>query len=590
MSQINISTLQQCINGQQLLRQAGKISRRENLWLTLTGALQTAITIAITGLIALLINSAVYSGSVNAPTLFQPSIINQSDLWQHGSWWLLLAALLVLRALLPLWQTRLADRASIRVRNQLRSIVLTHCAGLQLSLEQQFSSAELSNLLSGEIDSTRDYFAEFLPQQRLAMLAPLMIIAACLWSGWLVPLLLALTAPLVPLFMIIVGHKAAAASKRNLTELTRLGNLLSDRIKGISALQLANSCSEEQHNLFRQSEQFRHSTMQVLRLAFLSGTLLEFFSAISIAMVAVYLGLLYLDKYQIGMWQEQLTLTHGIFLLMLAPEFYLPLRRLGALYHARADASSVADHLLRLIQLKPPTGSAATDQTPLSEHNPLQQISLQQLQTGYGETPVGKPYSFTLKRGENVLLKGPSGAGKSTLLDTLAGVLPAISGLILLNEIGINLYNNRSWQQKVGYMTQQPELLFDTLRNNLCLGREFTDTELFDALQQARADDLVRALPGQLDYHISDSGGFLSGGQAQRIALARVFLHKPELLLLDEPTANLDHDTAQQFMESLKRFSAAGGIVLISSHRDEAEQFDRVICLDSLTTSESAHA
>ncbi len=589
MSQINISTFQQCINGQQLLRQAGKKSRRENLLLTLAGVLQTAITIAITALIALLINSAVYNGSAD-PSVLPPGILNQPDLWQHGTGWLILAALLALRALLPLWQTRLADRASINVRNQLRTIVLNHCAGLQLGLEQQFSNAELSNLLSGEIDSTRDYFAEFLPQQRLAMLAPLMILVACLWSGWLAPLLLAITAPLVPLFMIIVGHKAAAASKRNLTELTRLGNLLSDRIRGIAALQLAGSCTEEQRHLFHQSEQFRHSTMQVLRLAFLSGTLLEFFSAISIAMVAVYLGLLYLDKYQIGMWQDQLTLTHGIFLLMLAPEFYLPLRRLGALYHARADASSVADHLLRLIQLQPVAATGTTEHSTLPADEALEEISLLQLQTGYGATPIGKPQNITLKRGEIILLKGPSGAGKSTLLDTLAGLQPALSGEIRFNSTHISVYNNRHWQQKVGYMTQQPELLFDTLRHNLCLGREFTDAELFDALHQARADDLVRELPGQLDYRISDSGGFLSGGQAQRIALARVFLHKPALLLLDEPTANLDYDTAQQFMQGLKRFSAAGGIVLISSHRDDAEQFDRVISLESIQTAESSHA
>lgn len=579
MSQINISTLQHCLNGQQLLRQAGKISRRENILLTLSGMLQTAITIAITALIALLINSAVYA---------QPE--TTSLLWQQHAWWLLLAMLLTLRALLPLWHTRLADRASIRVRNQLRAIVLEHCATLQLSLEQQFSNAELSNLLSGEIDSTRDYFAEFLPQQRLAMLAPMMIIAACLWSGWLVPLLLALTAPLVPLFMIIVGHKAAAASKRNLTELTRLGNLLSDRIRGISALQLADSCREEQHHLFRQSEQFRHSTMQVLRLAFLSGTLLEFFSAISIAMVAVYLGLLYLDKYQLGMWQDTLTLTHGIFLLMLAPEFYLPLRRLGALYHARADASSVADHLLRLIQLKPPSAPIAADQTQLPEATPIEQISLQQLQTGFGKTAIGHPHTFTLKRGQTVLLKGPSGAGKSTLLDSLAGLQPALSGAIYLNGTRTCVYNNRNWQHRIGYMTQQPELLFDSLRNNLCLGRTFSDTELFAALKQARADTLVEALPGQLDYRISDSGGFLSGGQAQRIALARVFLHQPALLLLDEPTANLDQDTAKQFMQSLKLFTAKGGIVLISSHRDAEDQFDQVIALEALQTPESSYA
>lgn len=572
MSQISISTLQQCSDGQQLLRLAGKISRRENRWLTGLGVLQTAATIAITALFALLINNAVYSQASPAP-------------WQQSAW-LALAALLILRALLPLWQTRLADKASINVRNQLRAVVLEHCADLQLNLEQHFSSAELSNLLSSEIDSTRDYFAEFLPQQRLAMLTPLLIMLACLWSGWLVPLLLALSAPLVPLFMIIVGHKAAEASRRNLTELTRLGNLLSDRIKGISALQLANRCDEEQQSLFQQSEKFRHSTMQVLRLAFLSGTLLEFFSAISIAMVAVYLGLLYLDKYQIGMWQDTLTLSHGIFLLMLAPEFYLPLRRLGALYHARADASSVADHLLKLLQLQP-ISATETKQTPAEN---IDQISLQQLQTGYGDTAIGKPLSCNLKRGQITLLTGPSGVGKSTLLDTLAGLHPAISGQVEVNQTAINIFNNRHWQQRIGYMTQQPELLFDSIRHNLCLGREFSDEQLYDALKQARAAQLVDALPEQLDYCISDSGGFLSGGQAQRIALARVFLHQPNLLLLDEPTANLDQENAQAFMAGLQQFAANGGIVLISSHRDAQTQFDQVINLSADQSAEISHA
>ena len=572
MSQISISTLQQCSDGQQLLRLAGKISRRENRWLTALGVLQTAATIAITALFALLINNAVYSQASPAP-------------WQQSAW-LALAALLILRALLPLWQTRLADKASINVRNQLRAVVLEHCADLQLNLEQHFSSAELSNLLSSEIDSTRDYFAEFLPQQRLAMLTPLLIMLACLWSGWLVPLLLALSAPLVPLFMIIVGHKAAEASRRNLTELTRLGNLLSDRIKGISALQLANRCDEEQQSLFKQSEKFRHSTMQVLRLAFLSGTLLEFFSAISIAMVAVYLGLLYLDKYQIGMWQDTLTLSHGIFLLMLAPEFYLPLRRLGALYHARADASSVADHLLKLLQLQPISATEAK-QTPAEN---IDQISLQQLQTGYGDTAIGKPLSCNLKRGQITLLTGPSGVGKSTLLDTLAGLHPAISGQVEVNQTAINIFNNRHWQQRIGYMTQQPELLFDSIRHNLCLGREFSDEQLYDALKQARAAQLVDALPEQLDYCISDSGGFLSGGQAQRIALARVFLHQPDLLLLDEPTANLDQENAQAFMAGLQQFATNGGIVLISSHRDAQTQFDQVINLSADQSAEISHA
>lgn len=572
MNRINIAMLQQCSDGQQLLRLAGKISRRENRWLTFLGVLQTAATIAITALIALLINNAVYTSEPLAET---------------QNLWLALTASLILRALLPLWQTRLADRASINVRNQLRAVVLQHSASLQLNLEQHFSSAELSNLLSSEIDSTRDYFAEFLPQQRLAMLAPLLIILASFWSGWLVPLLLALSAPLVPLFMIIVGHKAAEASQRNLTELTQLGNLLADRIKGVSALQLANRCPEEQENLFHQSEKFRQSTMQVLRLAFLSGTLLEFFSAISIALVAVYLGLLYLGKYQLGMWHTDLNLSHGIFLLMLAPEFYLPLRRLGALYHARADASSVADHLLKLIHLQPPLTASETPTTP---DTTIHEISLQQLQTGYGDGAIGKPHSFNLKRGQITLLSGPSGVGKSTLLDTLAGLQPPLGGQLCVNNKVIDTFNNHYWQQRIGYMTQQPELLFDSVRNNLCLGRTFTDEQLFTALKLARADHLVTALPEQLDYRISDSGGFLSGGQAQRIALARVFLHQPDLLLLDEPTANLDHDNAEAFMAGLQQFTINGGIVLISSHRDAHTAFDQIISLSVDSAPEAADA
>ncbi|SIS41588.1 thiol reductant ABC exporter subunit CydD [Neptunomonas antarctica] len=559
-----------------LLRAASNSARRENNGLTLIGIIQTLCTIIFAAVIALLINDAVYL---------------QQDAWRQLHWWGLLAAVLCIKALLPLVQAQLADSASIKARNALRSAAMEHCQQHHIKLFPDFTAAELSSLISTEIDSTRDYFAEFMPQQRLAMLAPVLILLACCSISWLVPLILALTAPMVPLFMMIVGHKAADASQRNLIQLNRLGNLLADRIKGLNALQLARTTDQEQQKLYEQSEAYRHSTMQVLRLAFLSGTLLEFFSAISVALVAVYLGLLFLGKYHIGSWSGEVTLGDGIFLLMLAPEFYLPLRRLGPLYHARADAMSVAEHLLRLFSKKDSQSQRTPQlqphlQTRSDAHavlpKQIDSITLQNLQTGRNAVNIGQPLNLTLRTGQSLLLKGPSGAGKSTLLDTLAGFIPATAGETLINGQPTTLLNNAQWQGRIGYMAQQPELLFDSIRNNLCLGRDFSDAQLLAALTRVQADILVRALPGQLDYQISDSGGYLSGGQAQRIALARVFLHQPDLLLLDEPTANLDDETADLFLTSLRQFTQLGGIVIMASHRTRDQTlFQQTITLHS---------
>ena len=303
--------LSHCADAKTLLREAGKIARKENHWLTVIGVLQTLCTISFAALIALLINSSVYE---------------QQDQWRQPIWWIGLASILCIKACLPLLQARLADSASTKIRDYLRTEMLQHCQQLHIHLFPDFTAAELSSLISTEINSMRDYFAEFLPQQRLAMLAPLLVILACCTINWLVPLILALTAPIVPLFMIIMGHKAAAASQQNLTQLNRLGSLLADRIKGLSALQLAGSTAHEQASLYKQSESYRRSTMQVLRLAFLSGTVLEFFSAISVALVAVYLGLLFLGKYQIGSWSETITLGEGVFLLRLGSPLPRPCR------------------------------------------------------------------------------------------------------------------------------------------------------------------------------------------------------------------------------------------------------------------------
>lgn len=547
----------------ELLKYFGNAARRENRLSTLLGLVQVAMTIALAWLVATFLNQAVY--------------LDEKTLPDSGDWLTLLAVLLI-RAAAAYGQTRIGNRASIKIRSALRHFALQRCFGLNIRLFPRFNPAEISNLLTTEIDKQRGYFADFIPQKNLAVLMPLAIIIASAFVSWLVPLIFIFTAPLVPLFMVLVGYKAADASRANLQELNRLGDLLADRLKNLQALQLAGTVEQEGDRLFEQSERYRKSTMSVLRLSFLSGTLLEFFSAISVAIIAVYLGLFFLDKYSFGSISGDYSLFDGVFLLMLAPEFYQPLRKMGALYHDRSDAVSVAEHLLQLDRY------ARDHQTSAEQHPlpPLQQLELRAVRSGEADKPVHAAVSFTLQPGERLLLNGPSGSGKTTLLDTLAGLRPCHQGEILVNGQVQTLFQQQGWFARTGYMSQKPELLFASIRDNLTLGQTFSDEQLHAALAEAQADTLVQSLPGGLDYLISDSGGYLSGGQAQRIALARVFLHRPALLLLDEPTANLDQDTASAFMERLTHYTRNGGMLIMASHRPgEQSIFDREITLQA---------
>lgn len=532
-----------------LLASASRQAGRENHLSTLFGLVQVLMTIALAYWVAQALNAALYQAPAQLPPLRD---------------WLLLALILSLRVLAAYAQVWSGNRASIAIRQYLRQWALSRCAALNIRLSPAFPVATITHLLSTGIDRQRGYFADYVPQQRLALLMPLAILLAALSLNWLAALILLLTAPLLVVFMVLAGWKAADASRDNLQQLNRLGDLLSDRLKNLQALQLAGATGAAAGQLFEQSEAYRRSSMSVLRLAFLSGTVLEFFSAISVAIMAVYLGLYFLGHYDAGSWAG-LTLAEGVFLLMLAPEFYAPLRRLGALYHERSEAVSLAEQLLQLEALAQQASTADAVQTI----PPLQQLQVQGLQCGTS----GQALSFCLQPGQKLLLNGPSGTGKTTVLDTLAGLRPALAGTVQINGTACTLFRQPQWLAQVGYLSQRPELLFASIRDNLCLGRSFSDDALYAALQQAQVAEVVQALPGGLDYCISDSGGYLSGGQAQRIALARVFLHRPALLLLDEPTANLDAATAAAFMQQLSAYCADGGMLIMASHRPAEQRF-----------------
>jgi len=517
---------------------------------TLLGITQTLMTIAF---------------AWGAANLIGLALSNQADLMSPSSTVALLLIALLIKSLAAYAQNRINLRSSVFARDRLRQAILDRCFRLGVSLFPAFKPSELANLLTLETDKLKDYFAEYQIQKKMAVYTPVLIILASAAVNWLVPLVLLLTTPLIPLFMILIGKRAAEASRNNLEALNRLGHLLEDRLANLNLLQQQDSVSYESKRLYTQSDNFRKSTMKVLRLAFLSGTLLEFFAAISVALVAVYLGLFFLDKYSIGAWSSDISFAEGAFLLMLAPEYYLPLRKMGALYHAKSNARALTERLQYLGELSDAL-PAKNEPGALCELTQLQCVAL----CSGAINPVHQPFSFTLKPGESLLLEAPSGTGKTTLLDTLAGLRVAQSGEVRVNGQALSLYDNASWQRQIGYISQQPELIYGTLRENLSLGREFNETELWSALEQAQLAEVVSALPDQLNHFITDAGDFLSGGQVQRLAIARALLHKPRLLLLDEPVANLDQETAERFMQGLKFHTESGGMLIMASHRSAA--------------------
>lgn len=543
------------------------LRRSELRFSTSLGVVQTLMTIAFAwgtaNLIGITLNGASMGLGLNA------------------SVGLLLLALLV-KALASYFQNLINLRSSVYARDRLRQHILDRCFKLGVSLFPGFKPSELANLLTLETDKLKDYFADYQIQKKMAVFTPVLILIASASVNWLVPLLLLLTTPLIPLFMVLIGKRAAAASRANLEALNRLGHLLEDRLANLNLLQQQNCISIESKRLYSQSDSFRKSTMKVLRLAFLSGTLLEFFAAISVALIAVYLGLFFLGKYSLGAWSTDISFAQGAFLLMLAPEYYLPLRKLGALYHAKSNARALAERLQHLDQL--------TDELPDTEQSTATDLQSElcctELSCG-NHSPVHQPVSFELRSGESLLIEAPSGTGKTTLLDTLAGLRLPVDGIIQADGARLIAYDNARWQQQVGYISQQAELIYGSLRENLTLGRSFSDDALWSALKQAQLEDVIRTVG--LDYFISDAGDFLSGGQIQRLAIARALLHQPKLLLLDEPIANLDQETAERFMQSLKHHTDRGGMLIMASHRSASSfEFTHRLTLEKTRNADTA--
>ncbi|MCL7929229.1 thiol reductant ABC exporter subunit CydD [Halomonas llamarensis] len=482
-------------------------------------------------------------------------LVNSQPLSQLTPLFVLWFLILPLRGLLTYVQETLSQRASLAIRKRLRQRLLHHMIALGPVRLSGYHSASLSYQLVEQVEALDGYFARFRVQLWLAALLPLGVFVITLRQDWLAALFLALAAPMIPLFMALVGMGAERLNRDQFAAVARLSGHFIDRVRSLTTLQLFGQTAQARASVWAASEGYRTRSMRTLRLAFLSSAVLEFFAAVAIAVVAIYIGFGLLGYIDYGP-SDELTLFSGLFILLLAPEFFQPLRSLAQHYHDRAAALGAADSLVNLLAESPPT--TRTDHAPaVAPQAPSTLVALQNANVAHpARGVVLGPVTLSLSRGETVILTGASGSGKSTLLQLLAGFVDPGKGKRLIAE-----------DFRFAWMDQRPLLIQGTLTENLRLAApNASDEALHQALAQAELRDLVSSLPHGIETSISERGVGLSGGQAQRLALARVFLSQAPLVLLDEPTASLDEHTERAVMQGLETLKREGRTLVIATH------------------------
>jgi ATP-binding cassette, subfamily C, bacterial CydD len=477
----------------------------------------------------------------------------------------LLAAVIAGRAAVAWAQEVVSARASAGVKSELRRRLLTHLAARGPGDD---STGALVTLAVRGLDALDAYFARYLPQLMLAVLVPAIVLTRLLPADLVATATIVLTLPLIPVFMALVGLHTEAANRRQFRLLARLSHHFLDVVAGLPTLRLFGRAKLQADTIRRISGEQRRLTMRTLRAAFLSSLVLELLATLSVALVAVGIGLRLVSGH--------LDLSTALLVLILAPEAYLPLRQVGANYHASAEGLAAAEDVFAVLDTPLPprgTGDAPDGRTAA--------LVFQGVVVTYPDrAEAALRLTATIEPGEIVALTGPSGCGKSTALAVLLGFATPAEGSVTAAGRNLAEIDPAAWRRQIAWVPQRPHLFAGTVHANVTLGDPLAEpAAVRRALALAGADGFVDTLPDGPDTVLSDDGTGLSAGQRQRIALARAFLRDAPIVLLDEPTANLDAATAADVMAAIRRL-AHGRTVVIAAHRPELIALaDRVVAL-----------
>jgi thiol reductant ABC exporter CydD subunit len=463
-------------------------------------------------------------------------------------------------------------RGAARVLSELRLALLERRLRAQPAALDGVQGGELAAAAVQGIDALETYYARYLPQLVLACLVPLAVL------GWVAPIdslsagIMLATLPLVPLFMWLIGRYTEQRQRERWLALALLSNHFLDVVRGLPTLRAFNRGHAQAQRIAEVSERHRRATMATLRLSFLSGSVLELAATLGVALVAVAVGL--------RLVYGDIGLQAGLTVLVLAPELYQPLRRLGAQYHAGADGMAVAERILDLLDA-PAEAPAARDEHPAPSPAGAT-VWMRGVSFSYPARAgvVLDGFDFELRPGETVALVGESGAGKSTVAALLLGLATPTGGEVGVGEAHLVSCSATAWRRELAWVPQRPTLLRGTVAQNIRLGDPAASWERTrEAAALAGADSFIGALPHGYETLVGDGGRALSAGERRRIALARAFLRDAPLVILDEPTADLDAESADVIALAIERLCAQRTVLLIAHRPELARLAERVVLL-----------
>jgi ATP-binding cassette subfamily C protein CydD len=480
---------------------------------------------------------------------------------------------IVLRAVAAAAARKTGSGCASKVKRELRARCVDHIERIGPLALSGMKAGEIAHVTVDAVDALDAYFARYLPQRSIAALLPFTILAVVFPLDWISGLVLVLTAVFLPVSMIVIGDQVHERNQKLWGRLAVMSGMFLDVLQGLTTVRLFDAARRETAAIEQASDEHRVLTMSVLRIAFLSSFMLELISAVSIAIVAVISGFLLLHA--------TMSFSPAYFILLIAPEYFLTLRTLGTLYHSRMEALSAAEQIEAFLA-RPAAGgpaasrpaarrgAAATGGAARLSHAPA--IEIRGVYFSYGSAPVLSDLSLSVSAGQHLAVTGPSGAGKSTLLALLNLFARAQKGEIRIDGVPLSDLGAPDWRRAVAWLPQRPTLFHGTVGDNVRLGRpEASEDEVRRALALARAEEI------RPDTPVGEAGQGISTGQAQRIALARLFLRTPRVVLLDEPTAHLDAATAAAVSEGIADLSARCTTLLVTHRAESAAGMDRVV-------------
>lgn len=486
-------------------------------------------------------------------TLINNFIFSENTLHDERYSIIYLGIAIIVRLLAHYIQESVANRLGSAVKATFRERALEHM--FKLGVQHKERHGDVIHMLTDGLEQVDAYVARYIPQILYAIMIPLIMGIAIVDTLPIIGIILIITVPLIPFFMILIGKQADRLNKEQWERMSFLSGHFLDVLQGITTLKLFGRAKDQIKVIGRLSEEFKDSTLRVLRVAFLSALVLELVSTISTALIAVYLGLTLLDG--------EISFFSAFFILLLAPEFYTPFRQLGAAFHTGMAGKTSILKYEEFMNRQPslPIGG----QSKLK--GKVQAIEIKDLTFTYEDSDNGVQHiSLVAKRNSPIMLVGESGAGKSTIAHIIGGFLTAPKGSVTIDGLDLCDIDIEWWRQQITYVSQHPHIMKGTLREVLSFGMDVSDKEILDACKKVQLLDVISRHDDGLDAVIGEGGLGLSGGERQRVALARAFLRKGQVLILDEVTAHLDVKTEAIISSAIKRLMD-NKIVIIIGHR-----------------------